>query len=393
MLMKYFDNPLSQGFVSLYIGKTIVLIATALLGIFLPIFLYDLFGQDLKIVVIYYGIGYFLYSLTVSFGARFLNRFGFRRALRTSVFFGASFYVIFYFINAENAKYLIPFSILVLVLFRLFYWLPYHVDFAKFTNKKDRGRQVSVLNVSRLAAGVFIPLIAGYIISRFGFNVLFLIAIILYLISGIPYLTIPRTREKFSWSFLETWRQFFSRERRKMVLAYAADGAENVVGLVIWPIFIYQLLDGDYFRVGAISTFIIGFTVVAQLFLGKIMDLKTSKEGVLKWGSLFYSAGWVIKIFISTAFHIFMVGAYHSVAKIFLRTPFDALTYEIAADQGHYVDEFTVLHEIAIGLGRVLMITLIVCASFYFAIQWTFILAAAAAIVFNLLSGQQRKFA
>ncbi|MEA2113159.1 MAG: MFS transporter [Patescibacteria group bacterium] len=390
--MKYFDNPPSQGFVSLYIGKTIVLIAMALLGIFLPIFLYDLFGQDFKMAVIYYGIGYFLYGLTVSFGARFLNKFGFRRALRVSVFLGALFYAIFYFTNENNFKYLIPFSLLVLVLYRLFYWLPYHIDFAKFTSKKDRGRQVSILNASRLSAGIFIPLVAGYVISQFGFNVLFFIAIVLYLVSGVPYLVIPRTREKFSWSFLETWRQFFSREKRKIVLAYAADGAENVVGLVVWPIFIYQLLNGDYFKVGAISTLIIGFTVVAQLLLGKTMDLKSSKEGVLKWGSFFYSAGWVIKIFISTAFHIFMVGAYHSIAKIFLRTPFDALTYEIAADQGHYVDEFTVLHEIAINFGRTLMVVLIVCASFFFAVQWTFILAAAAAIVFNLLSEQHERF-
>ncbi|MCG2809306.1 MAG: hypothetical protein L6275_03130, partial [Candidatus Portnoybacteria bacterium] len=105
-----------------------------------------------------------------------------------------------------------------------------------------------------------------------------------------------------------------------------------------------------------------------------------------------YSAGWVVKIFITTAFHIFMVGAYHSVAKIFLRTPFDALTYEIAANQGHFVDEFTVLHEIAINFGKALMVLLIVVISFYLAIQWTFILAAASAIVFNLLSERQERF-
>lgn len=392
MFKKYFDRAPSRGFVSLYAGKTIVLIATALFGIFLPIFLYDLFEQDLRLVVIYYGAGYFFYGITVSFGARFLNKFGFRRALQTSVFFGASFYAIFYFINAENTKYLIPFSILVLVLFRLFYWLPYHVDFAKFTNKKNRGRQVSVFNTSRLVAGVFIPVAAGYVISHFGFNVLFLVAIVLYLASGIPYLFIPRTRERFSWGFLETWKQFFSREKRKIVLAYMADGAENVVGLVVWPIFIYQLLNGDYFQVGAISTFIIGITVGAQLLLGKRMDANDSKKGTLKWGSFLYSAGWVIKIFISTAFHIFMVGAYHSIAKIFLRTPFDALTYEIAADQGHYVDEFTVLHEIAINFGRALMVILIVAVSFYFAVQWIFVLAAAAAIFFNFLSEKQERF-
>jgi len=301
------------------------------------------------------------------------------------------FYIIFYFIDQNNFKYLIPLSLLILVFYRLLYWLPYHVNFAKFTNKKTRGRQVSVIEATRSVLGVFIPLIAGLILTYFNFDVLFVIAIILYFASGIPYLTIPRTRERFVWTFRETWKQFFSKKRRKTVLAYMADGSENIVGIVVWPIFIYQLLDGNYFKVGAISTLIIAISVIAQLFLGKYIDLKAKKEKVLKWGSLLYSFGWLVKIFISTTFQIFVVGAYHSITCIFLRTPFDALTYEISADQEHYVDEFTVLREMSIQFGRVLMVISIILISFYFAIQWVFVLAALASIVFNLLEKKNNK--
>jgi len=388
---KYFDKPLSQGFVCLYTGKTIVMIASAMLGIFLPIFLYELFGQNFQMVVIYYGLGSFFYGIFVSIGGKFLNKFGFRRSLRISVLVGALFYVLFYFIDQDNWKYIIPLSLFVLTFYRLSYWLPYHVDFAKFTSSKDRGRQVSMINATRLILGIFIPLIAGFIITRFNFDVLFVIAIILYLISGIPYLTIPHTREKFSWTFKQTWQQFFSKKRRKINLAYIADGAENVVGIVVWPIFIYQLLNGDYFKIGAISTLIIGVTVIVQLVLGRYIDVESSQKRVLKWGSLFYSAGWIIKIFISTAFQIFVVGVYHGIASIFLRTPFDALTYEIAADQEHYVDEFTVLHEMSIQLGKSLMIVLVILISLCFAIQWVFVLAALATIVFNLLQREGTK--
>ena len=138
--------------------------------------------------------------------------FGFRRSLRVSVLFGALFYIAFYFIDQDNWKYLIPLSLFIIVLYRLFYWLPYHVDFAKFTSRKDRGRQVSMLNATRLILGIFIPLIAGFVIMRFGFDVLFVIAIILYFVSGIPYLTIPHTMEKFSWTWKQTWQKFFSKK-------------------------------------------------------------------------------------------------------------------------------------------------------------------------------------
>ena len=59
----YFDRPLSRGFVSLYAGKTIVMVASAMLGIFLPIFLYNLFDKNFQAVVIYYGLGSFFMGL------------------------------------------------------------------------------------------------------------------------------------------------------------------------------------------------------------------------------------------------------------------------------------------------------------------------------------------
>ncbi|MAF20868.1 MAG: hypothetical protein CMI55_04315 [Parcubacteria group bacterium] len=63
------------------------------------------------------------------------------------------------------------------------------------------------------------------------------------------------------------------------------------------------------------------------------------------------------------------------------------MAYGAAADQGHYVDEFTVLKEMAINFGKTLMVVLVVIVSLYFSIQWVFILAALASVVVNLLKG------
>ncbi|MBL7053535.1 MAG: MFS transporter [Candidatus Portnoybacteria bacterium] len=388
---QYFGKSLSQGFVSLYTGRTIMMIGGALLGLFLPIFLYELFNKNFVAVVLYYSIGFFAYGITITLGAKFLNRFGFKKALQVSVFLAALFYFIFYLIDKNGSNELIPLTILILVLFRLFHWLPYHVDFAKFSDKKNRAKQVSILKATSLSLGIFIPLISGLIISKFGFDILFVIAIVIYLSAIFPYMVVPRTREKFSWTIRQTWEQFFSKKRRNMIFAYMADGAENMVGLVVWPIFIYQLLNGNYFQIGILSTLIISITVTLQLFAGKYIDSKISKERAVHWGSVLYAFGWIIKIFITTAFQMFIVGAYHSITSILLRTPFDTLTYEIASDQGHYVDEFTVLREMAINIGRSIMGILIILVSFYFAMQWVFVLAAMATIIFNLLEQKDVK--
>ena len=382
---RYFDAPLSKSLVRLYMGKTMAMTGTALLGLFLPIFLYNLFDEDFKLVIIYYGLASLFYGLTVIFGVQFLNKIGFRKGLQISVFLGALFYAIFYFTDKSNYLYLIPFSLFILVIYRLFYWVPYHTNFAKFSDHKDRGRQVSMFHATRLVLGIFIPVMAGLIIVRFGFNVLFVMTIFLYLGSGIPYSALEPTREKFSWSFKETWKHFLSKRRRKITLAYAAHGAEQIIKVVVWPVFIYQILRGNYFAVGAVSTLIIGVSVLVQLILGKEIDLKISKKKVLKWGSFFYTAGWIMKVFLTSAYHIFLVGVYHNISAIFVQTSFDSLNYEIAADEGHYVDEFTVLREMAINLGRSLMAGFVIIVFLFFGIQWIFILAALSVIFFNLL--------
>ena len=96
---KYFDKPLSSGFIYLYTGRTIMMIGGALLGLFLPIFLFELFNKNFIAVVLYYAIGFFLYGITITVGAKFLNKFGFKKALQVSVLLAALFYVIFYLID------------------------------------------------------------------------------------------------------------------------------------------------------------------------------------------------------------------------------------------------------------------------------------------------------
>ena len=389
---KYFDNPVSNSLRYLYANKAITLISSSLLGVFLPIFLFDLFDGDFRLVALFFGVSSLAYALVVALSAQFLNKFGFRKSLRISLFFGALFYVIFYFLDKSNFVYLIPLSMVVLVVFRVLYWLPYHVDMAKFTDKKNRGREMSVLYAFKMLVGVFSPFIAGFVIVKFGFDLLFVAAIVLYCLSYFPLLRIPRTEEKFSWGYREAWRNTFSKGNRKVAFAFWADGAESIVGVVVWPIFMYQLLNGDYLQVGMITTLLTGVTVVLQLLVGKTIDKKMKKEKVLGLGSMLYAFGWVIKIFIVTAFQIFITGAYHSIVKIFMRTPFDALTYDLAADNGHYVDEFTVIHEIMFHLGKASMAVMVIFIYATMAIQWAFLLAAGAALMLNFLRSGNEHF-
>lgn len=382
---RYLEGDLSQGFVALYTGKTISNFAVNLLGMFLPIFLYTLFDGNFFLVALQFLLGYLAYGLAVPLGGFFLNRYGFNRSLRLSTFFAASSFAFLYFMQPDNVLYLLPFQIAATTVYRLLFWLPFHVDFAEFSDPNKRGRDISVFDATVNIIGIATPIIAGLIITRYGYDALFALSLVIFLMALVPYHFIPEIGERFSWSYKRTIRELFAKRNRKPTLAFMADGAEEMIGYLVWPIVIYQLLHGDLLKIGALSTVIVGATVALELVVGKYADGRFGKERLVKYGSILSAIGWIIKIFIATAFQIFIVDTYHKFTKIIMRIPFAALAYERAADRGHYIDEYTVLYEMAINMGRVIMILVVMLAALFVSLQWTFILGAFASIFLNLL--------
>jgi MFS family permease len=402
--VKYFSDKLSAGFIAIYSGRMILTVASQLLGLFMPIFLYQVFNFNIAWVLAYYILRDLLYLISLPLGPKvFMNRVGLKNSIRLGVIFGSLYYVGFFILEKYTSSmevisgefvpeaWLITIILtvaVILTLNRLTYWVPLHTDITMFTSKKDRGKQVSLMAVTQVILGALMPLVAGWLLMEFDYSFLFVIAVIVYLIALIPFSALPKIDEKFSWTYKKTWQEFTSKARRKLIIAYSADGAESGVRIIIWPIFIWEILNGNYLQVGIISSLVVVITVIAQFIVGKYTD-KVNRKKMLKYGTILYAIGWVIKMFIASAFQIFITSTYHNIANIFSRTSFDAINYENAADQGHYVDEYTVLREMAIQVGRITMSIIVIFLVSYLSIQMTFIFAALAVLAMNFITDSQ----
>jgi len=390
---------LTHNFRMIYFSRITLNSATQLMGLFLPIFLYQFLGFSLVRVIIYYLISDLLYANLVAVGCRqIMNRLGLKRSLQISILFGAAFYSVFFFINRyvlqgdqliDNHQlwWLLP-AIFFSLFFRLTHWIPFHTSLAKLTEHYIRASQLSFMEATMLSLGAIMPIIAGLSLEYLGYSTLFFLAISIYLIALIPFSQLPQVKEEFSWTYKETWRRLLSKKMRGSVLAYAGDGAESVVGAIIWPIFIWQLLAGNYLQVGALSSVIILVTIVLQIFVGSLMDNLPSRRW-LRYGTLLYAFGWVLKALINSAFQVFLFSTYHNLSRVFARTSFDALNYDIAADQGHYVDEYTVIREMAIVFGKALMCIFIILIIPFLALRYLFLVAALASLLMSLLKSSQ----
>ncbi len=376
-----------SGFLQLFISKRLIHgAAAALLGIFVPIFIYETTGGLFFIVGGYYALLSLLYALFLVPGMQITNALGFSRTLVLGGAFSVLLYALMVFMNEENFWTILPFLTIAIVGFRIFHWVPYHVDFSLFTKPGERGRMVSLSMATIAFMGVVGPILAGFIIQQTSYHTLFAIAVALLIAATISYAFVPETKTKFTWSYRQTLSKMFSRKYAGVTFGEAANGAEVAVTTIVWPIFLYELLDGDVFEIGAVSTVIVAATIVIQILVGKYLDAKEGNhEKTLRIGSTLYAAGWILKIFVLSAAQVFFVGLYHNIVRIFTKTPYSAIVYDMSAEQGKYVDEFTVIREMASHGGRFLSLTGIAILSLYIPIGWTFVIAAVASIALNMI--------
>ena len=284
--------------------------------------------------------------------------------------------------------FLITFSTFF-ILYKSFYWVPYHVEFAEFTNKKTRGKQMAILsNISEAALAV-LPIIGGLIISSRGYEVVFLISSIVVFTSIIPLFFIKETKERYTWGIKILVKELFQKENRGVVWSNLGNGVQNAVGTLIWPIFIFIILKGNYLSVGLITSITIIALITLRFAIGNALD-NMSKGRILKFGSIFYTTGWIIKIFVETGTGVFLSHTYHNFGKVVNQLSFDSEIYEQAADNGHYVDEYTVLKETSLILGKGIMFLVSIPIVMFLGITATFALAAVATLFMTLASNKVR---
>jgi MFS family permease len=378
MKFHYIDTPLSGGIIRLVIHRVTIAFAIGLFGVFLPIYLFESVGQDVVILSAFYLITTLAYGLLLPTAMRtVINKIGMGRSIIVGTAMAGIFYAFVAALTPHNWPVIFIALGVTYTLFRLFYWVPYFTDFATFSDSAHRGSEVSLRESLMSLVSVFTPLIAGAIVTYTSFQVLFFIGVVIYFLATLPIFHIPAVHEQFTWTFRETWRNMWAHDNRSFVL---------------WPLVIFLLLDGQYFEIGALSSVIIAVTMIIQLVTGRLTD-RFSKEKMLHIGSALYAIGWVVKVFIATAFHIFIIDVYHRIARIFMTTPFEAMTYDITSGSGHYVDEYSVVREIAEQIGRSIVFVLIIILTLVFTVplQWLFVIAALAAVALNTLHARVAK--
>ncbi len=383
-----FPSKVRQEVRELYISTIIVNFGLAMVMFWEPIYLYDI-GYSLQKIVLFYLVTYVGYLFLVPFGAKFAKRYGYEASLAVGSCLYALFYISLYFVQFVPSLFYV--AAIILTLQKLFYWPAYHANFAKYIGKTEEGKEVSFMNVATSLMYIIGPALAGLIISQFGFNVLFVVVSIIFFVSNIPPLLTKEVFTPESFSYTNSFKLLFKKERRQELLAYLGFGEEFIV-LVIWPVFISTII-ADAFDMGAIIALATLVTALITMYVGQLTD-QHNKKNILSLSSAFYSLSWFIRIFVANATGVFFLDTFSRLGKNTLSVPLTAITYDRAkivhSDSHQHIMTKVVFFEMSLVLGKLLAILLIYFALFFIpsdiiAFKLIFTLAGAMTLLYMLL--------
>jgi len=363
-LNRYLEHNLKCEITELYTSIAIRNFAFSMIAIFEPVYLYKLYGS-ISIVLLYYAVAYTVYLFSVSFGAKAAAKYGFEHCIFYSVPFA-----ILYFLSLSqipNYGWLVFFAILFYTGYKVLFWPAYHTDFAHYSKSGYRGREMSILSLTSTMAMIAGPIVGGLVLTKFGFEVLFVIVSIISLISAIPLFT---TREKFEphrFSYKKAWKRFlkpYNHYKRKDSISYFGYG-EELVSMVVWPIFIFLIIE-KFYLMGILMSIVIASIAVSSLYIGKLSDMlnRKDKRKLLKYSTILLAISWFLRPFALNWLGILLVDIFSKGSKNGIMYPLRTFVYSGGGNQKGFL-KYIIFYEMSLTTGKMLVAWIIFFISLY----------------------------
>lgn len=326
----------------LYVSVAIKSFALAISGIFIPIYLLKL-DYTLTAVLLFYVILSVAHIVCIVPAAKIASKYGFKHA----ILFSTPFLIIFYILLFSLDSVRWPLYALASIhgIYTSLYWVGFHIDFAKFSKTKQRGKEVGISRIFMYVARALGPLIGGLIIALSNFQVVFIIVPILLIISVIPLFFSKDVHVPIKFSI----KQIFVKQKVRDSIALIGNGIESGAQYTIWPIFIFFTILNNVTALGFVHTLSFVFSLIATLFISKFVDAK--RRTVLKIGSIANGIVWGLRTFVKTASHVFFIDSIYGITSAAAIIPFEALSYDKASKSN--IVKYTIFREIFLYIGRI----------------------------------------
>ena len=351
ILMQYqypsFIRSLSKDALSeLYFSVILKSLALSLVGIFIPVYMYKELDFGIDKIIYFFLLWAILFAILTPFVAKLDSRFGLKHVIVASVPFDIIFLGFLVLLKNHDISYVYP--AIAYALSGSLFWTGFNIEFAKVSDKINRGRELGSLYSLLILSGIVGPFVGGLILTYLGFTFLFYVFSILLVVSVVPLLMTPDDHEETRFYF----KHIFQKKYLKDTLIFTGLGARIMAVTLFWPLFIYSVLKG-YIGIGILVTGSSLLIALFSLYVGKLADTKERKN-ILKFGALIHSLFWAIRWMASSFYQIFIVELVSGLSFVLADIPFSSMFYDKMAKRNKA--EYVTFREIGFSLGKIVVL-------------------------------------
>ncbi|HOM78333.1 MFS transporter [Patescibacteria group bacterium] len=352
---------------AIYSTNVIANFAQSLLGIFIPIYIFNLTHKNEVIssdpisngmlwVIIFFSI----WSLAVVINSLLSPKIIFKLSLKKSLFISEFFLIcsyVFLFLAEQNA-----FFVIVAALFggmhTTYYWIPYHIFFVKKADDGDKkyGSEVGKRDFLVNLASSMAPLLGALIIAQIGFPFLYGIAILMLLVATLPILIFVQENPHRNHEFKDVFLKFlWNKKYITTTIALSGNIISNVVFAIFWSLMLYFGLQ-SFVEIGLITTFSGILAMILLIVVGRLIDTK-GKLGIHSIGVTLNTILHLTRPFFSSTAFLYGNGIVDNINSPAYGVPFNAAIYEKSLEGS--VSDFIVYRELVLHGARLIFLVVI----------------------------------
>jgi MFS family permease len=234
------------------------------------------------------------------------------------------------------------------------YWIPFHTFFARKSNTGGNfGNETAFLIFIQGLAAALGPLIAGLMISSWGFEPVFALTIFVLSLAAVPaflFVNESKHREHHTLAIISSFMK--NKPTRNLGLAIGARAGELILFEIFWPILLFIVLQ-DFAKVGAITAISFFLSSVVMLWAGK--KFEANSQSKIFPTSVFINASlYLVRLLLLFPLGVYLIDILDRVNGKIYTIGFASAVYDAAEKYGE--SDFTVYREAIAHLGQTILL-------------------------------------
>ena len=328
-LSQWSYQPKLKGLSGIYINTAVRDLAFNLMGIFVPIYIFEISGSIASVFLYYFLIEFFVVLTTIPI-AKLISRVGPDISILLSNITRSVFLI--FLTLAQSSKILFWSATFFEAVTVPLYWLPYHSAFSSQSKRGKLSKQIAKLsNITRIVT-ISAPLIGGLIAQTMGLDVLFPIGILLLIASSLPIFLDEYDRKETAAPVQEISEKMTKPKNRKLFLGLFFEGLHLPLNSIGWPIILYAVIP-NFEKIGGLTTLSSIACFFTVIWLAKKINHFNIK--VFASGNMARVFVWIARgLSLKNPLIIALSDPIFNISSVFFGLPYTILTYDLGKKEG-----------------------------------------------------------